>query len=1321
MGEAWPDDIAPRHRTLLTDAGILPEVARGIVRTIDSFEEMPPAFYNLGEEAAPGLLFLWTGLRDEILPQYRPDVPLPDGSKYRFPGTSTPVLWVHSAMRKAVAQGTTPIVLVEGTKQHLAAVSALAGTDHAVVGMSGCYGWSHDGGKPIPDFLDLPWDGRVVYVCLDADVSTNRDVWHAAEKLQAQLTVRGCTVRHVVIPGGSTTGLDDVLGAVPDPVAVMARLLERATSDLPKRPKAPRGAFMGDSGVLVEKLADAVREVAPTALAADGTIATYEAGVYQVAKAAFSGHVGRLLGDEYRPAHRAAAEEFEVGRLHLDGRYLPERADAPVLNLRNGLLNLRTGELAPHSPDHLSFVQIPMEWDPDASCPTVEAWAADVIPDQWEDLLEVTSTMLDPSSTPPKAAFLFGPSRSGKSTFIRLARAIVGPKMVSAVTLQQLATDRFASANVYGKMLNAAADVPAHHIDDVSTFKMLTGEDLVSANRKYGNQFAFVNTALFMFSGNELPTVSEASRAYLERVKPFAFDRSFAGNEDPRIERKMMAELPGLLAALVAAWRRLTDRGHYAVTAPGVARDFETSSNRVRLWVEDECQIHRWRVDGRSGEVVAVSPGAVLPPSQATTPADLRRQFARWSAENGTGDMGLKLFKSHLTSVDGVLDVRLSPSKSRAYNVTVGHGEEVTPPEKVAKVAGNTPPLPDVGHSEDLNDVQKGSESELGKGGGIPATFATVATLGPPPKASAQFATGVPLVVDLETQDSAVLWSHGPGFVRIAGWSLGWEGFSSSTDPEEVAALVEDADLVVGHNLMGFDLVALARYHGVDIHRLTRQGRVVDTMLVASLADPPPARMGSGQVQRHYKLDALGKRYGLGAKTADLKDLAKLHGGFGAIPTDDPTFLEYLRGDVGLTRRLYSVLDSHLDAYALREHRVAAIAAQISLNGFRVDVPLLRDRIAAGEALRARQIALLVDRYGLPLTNKAGKPAKAPQNTEGGREAIFRAFVDAGLPPEEMPTTDTGAWATGKDAMAALVEAHQENDVIVDIGEAVLALNGIRTVFQTISDNLVGDRVHPTVDMRQASGRWSITKPGLTVMGKRAGKWREREVYLPEDGHVIVSADLSQIDARAIAAHSQDEAYLAMFAPGRDLHAEVAERVFGDRSRREDAKAIGHGWNYGQGPKGCSATAGVELAVAEEFDRAMADQFPDLVAWRDQVREEAEGGALLDNGFGRKMRPDPRRGYTQGPALMGQGTARDLMMEGLLRLPTEVLPMLRGVVHDEVVLSIPEDIVDDVERAVLEALTFEWAPPGKARTVLVEAGLGKRRGRNWGHVYDPED
>ena len=70
-------------------------------------------------------------------------------------------------------------------------------------------------------------------------------------------------------------------------------------------------------------------------------------------------------------------------------------------------------------------------------------------------------------------------------------------------------------------MTVVAADLSARHVRDLTWFKLMTGEDLVRGNRKYGNDFHFVNQALFAFSANELPTVGKSSRTYVERIKPF--------------------------------------------------------------------------------------------------------------------------------------------------------------------------------------------------------------------------------------------------------------------------------------------------------------------------------------------------------------------------------------------------------------------------------------------------------------------------------------------------------------------------------------------------------------------------------------------------------------------------------------------------------------------------------------------------------------------------------------------------------------------------------------------------------------------------------
>ena len=347
----------------------------------------------------------------------------------------------------------------------------------------------------------------------------------------------------------------------------------------------------------------------------------------------------------------------------------------PLLNCTNGMVDLRTGELLPHSPEHMSYVQVTAAYEPDTATPNYDAWLREALRQEGatdaevaamvDDIEETAGTMLDPSRTPSKTLFLFGPSRSGKSTFLRLLRAVAGARNTSAVTLHNLATDQFAAANLYGKMLNVAADLSNKHVEDLSLFKMITGEDVVQANRKYGNQFEFTNQCLVAFSANELPTVSEASRAYAERMKPFNFPNSFAGREDKTLEDKLMSELPGILARWVKAYGRFLARGGYGKTDAATQANFEAKSDRVVQFFQDMCS------------VAPATYGQKMDAATATGRRDVAVAFNAWAERNGGSKMGERAFFNRFAQMDGITEVRVGKG-SRAFNVVVAKADEDT-------------------------------------------------------------------------------------------------------------------------------------------------------------------------------------------------------------------------------------------------------------------------------------------------------------------------------------------------------------------------------------------------------------------------------------------------------------------------------------------------------------------------------------------------------------------------------------------------------------------------------------------------------------------
>lgn len=583
---------------------------------------------------------------------------------------------------------------------------------------------------------------------------------------------------------------------------------------------------------------------------------------------------------------------------------------------------------------------------------------------------------------------------------------------------------------------------------------------------------------------------------------------------------------------------------------------------------------------------------------------------------------------------------------------------------------------------------------------------------------------------DLETGDAKDQYVHpGPGYARIGATAaddepvISYDGLRHVTVPDAVAHEIRGGRTITGHNIMAFDLPVLVR-EGVismeEIHQFAADGRLFDGLLAGRFLDPPMAKEHGVDAERKYDLGALGEKYGLGAKLSDVsKALAKKYGGWDQIPIDDSedgqTFKAYMVQDVELSRRLHARLLEELGGtvpdYLVREHKVAAIGTQISMNGFLVDQELLAERITEIERRKALAMETLAGKYGVPTANAKGVPYKSPLASAAGKAAIEFALIKAGVPMKALWRTEkAGDLQVSADAMVHYGQDYHHLPEVRELCKAVYRIVSSRSIYETTRNTMRPDgRVHPKISFAQATGRWSLTEPGLTVFGKRGGRHIERDVLLPDPGEQLVSFDLSQVDMRAIAGLSQDKAYIQMLMT-EDPHAEIARILLGDPGLREVAKPIGHGWNYGRGVKAICQSNDLDPAIGWKFDQSMRERFPRVVEWQGEVRTIAESGALLDNGFGRLMRPDPRRAHTQGPALMGQGCARDLMMHGMLRLPAETLPMLRAQVHDEIVLSIPIDLVEDVSRAVVDALSFEW------RGVPILADRS-RAGDSWGMCY----
>jgi DNA polymerase-1 len=588
------------------------------------------------------------------------------------------------------------------------------------------------------------------------------------------------------------------------------------------------------------------------------------------------------------------------------------------------------------------------------------------------------------------------------------------------------------------------------------------------------------------------------------------------------------------------------------------------------------------------------------------------------------------------------------------------------------------------------------------------------------------------LVFDIETFGSEHLWDMPPAeFFRLGGFAWGAGEVQLTTDLEELRAAIRSADVVIGHNITAFDLTAVFGKDSTEPLRMAREGKVFDTWVHATLYAPAPRQytnrkgqtrlaVSPEQAMSWFSLDNLAYQFGVAGKSHDLKALAKLHGGFGEIPTDDPEFRDYLVQDVVASRDIAKkLLKIHpFTGYAKREQLNAAIDAQNSRNGWRVDTERAKARVKELDDLRDKYMAMLAEKFGLPTEGKA------PLRSNAGKAAVLAALRSVGIREKDLPKTKAGAPSLGGEG---LVEAARgKGPEAEELAGAIAAIGGMRPLAQTALDCVHADgRVHPSITTLQRSGRKSTTKPGLTVWTSRGKGAIEKSYFIPNaDDEVLVEFDYSQADARIVAAYSGDRKFAQRFAPGADAHLITAWAVWGkdvvgtDKSDpvtaeyRQTAKALGHAYAYRAGPRTLARTAKQPLAVAERFVKAMQAEYKLVSKWQDRAAREAETGRVV-GGWGRPMMAESDRAWTQGPALKGQNGTRELIVDALIRLPDDVLCMLVAQVHDALVFSIPRGRLEEVTETVKAAMQCHWQPPdGSGQRVFFPVGVGPAA-TNW--------
>lgn len=246
-----------------------------------------------------------------------------------------------------------------------------------------------------------------------------------------------------------------------------------------------------------------------------------------------------------------------------------------VIACANGLIDARTHRLRPSTPAYFGTNAVPFNYQPNAREPREwmrflrTLWPAENGTDRDEitALQEWFGYVLSGRTDLQKMALIVGPPRCGKGTLARVLTAVVGAANVAAPTLSGLGQN-FGLAPLIGKSVAVVGDARFRgkgQTDVVERLLSISGEDVMTVDRKNRDAWTGKIPARFMVLTNELPRFNDASGAIASRFIIFTMTESFLGREDTGLAGRLEAELPGILNWALEGLARITAGGRLTV------------------------------------------------------------------------------------------------------------------------------------------------------------------------------------------------------------------------------------------------------------------------------------------------------------------------------------------------------------------------------------------------------------------------------------------------------------------------------------------------------------------------------------------------------------------------------------------------------------------------------------------------------------------------------------------------------------------------------------------------------------------------------------
>jgi len=514
----------------------------------------------------------------------------------------------------------------------------------------------------------------------------------------------------------------------------------------------------------------------------------------------------------------------------------------------------------------------------------------------------------------------------------------------------------------------------------------------------------------------------------------------------------------------------------------------------------------------------------------------------------------------------------------------------------------------------------------------------------------------------------------------------------------------------IAHNAK-YDYIVLAKF-GLVVSPLT-----FDTMLAEFIIDPSSRNLGLKNlafVKLGEEMTHIEELIGQGKKQLSMADVA--------IESVAP----YAVADAEIPLRLMELQikdlkrvggEKLLDEIDLP---LTPVLASMEMEGVLLDLPFLKQM--------SDELTQRLSEIEKQIFESVGKTF----NVNSTQQLSDVLFVQLGLePPDRGKKTASGHYSTAAGVLDLLSGKHPVVDWVLEHRELSKLKSTYLDALPLAVDEKTG-RVHTSYSQIGAvTGRLSSNNPNLQNIPIRTETGRKvRNGFIAGKGNVLLAVDYSQIELRIVAHMAQDEAMLAAFRAGEDIHATTAGAIYGvapeavTKEMRRHAKAINFGLIYGMSAFGLTRSTELTLAEAETFVKTYFEKFPGVKKYLDGIRKQAASQGYVETLLGRRryfpalqskqnvqMKNREEREAINAPI---QGTAADIMKIAMLKIPRALedaglkAKMLLQV-HDEIVLECPKEEWEITSKVVKQTMA-------NAFLLSIPLSTEARYGKNWGDM-----